>query len=112
VKDTARGFVELAKCESAIGEEVNIATGYEVSIRDLANKIITQINPEAKIVEDGARIRPEKSEVERLLGCPKKLYRLTGWKPEISLVEGLGETIAWFRVSANRNGYKADLYHI
>lgn len=112
VKDTARGFHELSQCDSAIGEEVNIATGDEISIGDLANELISQINPQATIKTDEERIRPGKSEVERLLGCPEKLEKLTGWKPGTKLAEGLGETIDWFRVAENRAGYKSGIYNV
>lgn len=112
VKDTARGFAELANCESAVGEEVNIATGQEISIGDLADEMVRQINPEAQIVTDEIRIRPGKSEVERLLGCPKKLERLTSWKPGTQLADGLAETIEWFRDDANRAGYKSGIYNV
>ena len=112
VRDTVRGFAELAASSAAIGEEVNLATGMEISIGELANAIIGQINPEAKILTDQSRIRPEKSEVERLVGCTRKLERLTGWKPGMPLQDGLAETIDWFRVPANRAGYKSYLYNV
>lgn len=112
VADTARGFAELAACRAAVGEEVNLATGVEISIGDLAGAIIELINPSARIVTDQERIRPEKSEVERLLGCTKKLKRLTGWTPGVALADGLAKTIDWFRVPANRAGYKSGLYNV
>ena len=112
VEDTARGFCELATCDSAIGEEVNISTGEEISIGDLAQSIIAQTNPQATIVTDEQRVRPDKSEVERLLGCPKKLETLTGWKPSTGLTEGLEKTIDWFREPANRAGYKSGIYNV
>jgi NAD dependent epimerase/dehydratase len=112
VEDTARGFCELASCDAAIGEEVNIATGEEIRIGDLAQSIIAQTNPGATIVTDEQRVRPDKSEVERLLGCPKKLEALTGWKPGTGLNDGLEKTIDWFRDSANRAGYKSGIYNV
>ncbi|WP_367923965.1 NAD-dependent 4,6-dehydratase LegB [uncultured Ruthenibacterium sp.] len=97
VKDTAAGFMAIADCEAAVGQEINIATGKEISIGDLANELIRQINPEAKIVCESERLRPEKSEVNRLLGDSTKLRQMTGWKPAYTFEEGLAETIAWIR---------------
>ncbi|MCM8774154.1 MAG: NAD-dependent dehydratase, partial [Candidatus Omnitrophica bacterium] len=71
-----------------------------------------KINPSAKIVEDKIRIRPDKSEVERLLGSNEKLFSLTGWKPTYSLDEGLKETIEWFSVPQNLELYKAQIYNV
>ena len=73
VKDTAHGFMAIADCDAAIGQEINIATGVEHSIGDLANELIAQINPSARIVCEAERLRPEKSEVNRLLGDATKL---------------------------------------
>ena len=112
VKDTARGFMELAGCDQAIGEEVNIATGEEISIGDLANNLIQQINPQANIETDEDRLRPAKSEVERLLGSAAKLESLTGWKPGTDIRTGLAHTIEWFRDPQNRGGYKSAIYNV
>lgn len=97
VKDTAAGFMAIADCEAAVGQEINIATGKEISIGDLANELIRQINPEAKIVCEEERLRPEKSEVNRLLGDATKLRQMTGWQPAYTFEQGLAETIAWIR---------------
>ena len=97
VKDTAAGFMAIADCEAAVGQEINIATGQEISIGDLANELIRQINPQAKIVCESERLRPEKSEVNRLLGDATKLRQMTGWKPAYTFEQGLAETIAWIR---------------
>jgi NAD dependent epimerase/dehydratase len=110
VKDTVRGFLELANSPNAIGEEVNIATGVEISIGELAEELISQINPKATIKCDAVRIRPENSEVERLLGCNKKIKALCGYEPEYSLKEGLKETISW--IKENMSAYKPDIYNI
>ena len=112
VKDTARGFLEIANCEALTGHEVNIATQNEISIGDLAEEMIRQINPDAKIVQDEERIRPSKSEVFRLFGSNEKLKKFTGWVPEHSLQDGIGETIEWFRNKENLKQYKADIYNI
>lgn len=110
VKDTADGFVEIAKAKECIGEEVNIATQYEISIGQLAEELINQINPGAKIICDEQRLRPEKSEVNRLLGCNEKIKSLTNWSPKYTLREGLAETIEFCR--QNMDKYKPDIYNL
>ena len=110
VKDTAAGFMALGDCEGAIGQEVNIATGEEHSIGDLANELIRQINPEAKIVCDEQRLRPENSEVNRLLGDASKMRALTGWKPAYTFEQGLAATIEFLR--GNMERYKPDVYNL
>ncbi|MEK6477786.1 NAD-dependent 4,6-dehydratase LegB [Catalinimonas sp. 4WD22] len=112
VKDTTLGFAEIAKCNSLIGEEVNLATQDEISIGDLAQNIIDLINPKAQIRTDEQRLRPQKSEVERLLGANGKIMKHTSWKPRFTVKEGLAETIRWFREDANLKRYKADIYNV
>lgn len=112
VKDTVEGFVDIARSDKAIGEEINITTGKEISIGGLAQKLVSMINPQAKIVTDRQRLRPKNSEIERLLGCNKKIKELTGWKPGFTLDEGLKETIAWFRNKDNLRFYKSDIYNV
>ena len=108
VKDTAAGFMTIADHDNTIGLELNIATGEEHSIGDLANELIAQINPAARIVCDEERLRPEKSEVERLLGDATKLRELTGWAPKYTFAEGLAETITFIR--ENLASYKVGQY--
>ena len=110
VKDTANGFIEIAKSNKTIGEEINIATQQEISIGQLAEELIRQINPNAKIVCDDQRLRPEKSEVNRLLGSNEKIMRLTNWKPNYTFEQGLAETIEFFK--ENLEKYKVDIYNI
>lgn len=110
VKDTANGFIEIAKSNKTIGEEINIATQNEVSIGQLAKELIRQINPNAKIVCDEQRLRPEKSEVNRLLGSNEKMKKLTNWVPKYTFEEGIKETIEFFR--NNLDSYKSDIYNI
>ncbi len=110
VKDTANGFYEIAKSDQTIGEEINIATQQEISIGDLANELIRQINPNAEIVCETQRTRPEKSEVNRLLGSNEKIKRLTDWTPQYTFEQGLAETIEWIR--HNMNAYKTDIYNV
>ncbi|XJZ27087.1 NAD-dependent 4,6-dehydratase LegB [Bacillota bacterium Lsc_1132] len=110
VKDTANGFIEIAKSEKTIGEEINIATQQEISIGQLAEALIRQINPNAKIVCDEQRLRPENSEVNRLLGSNEKIKRLTNWTPKYTFEQGLAETIDFFK--HNLDKYKTDIYNI
>lgn len=110
VKDTVRGFYEIAKSDKTIGEEINIATNNEISIGQLANEIISQINPNAKIICDEKRLRPEKSEVNRLLGDNTKIKSLTNWKSEYTFEQGIKETINWMK--QNLDKYKVDIYNI
>ncbi len=110
VKDTANGFYQIYLSDQTIGQEINIATQKEISIGDLANELIQQINPEAKIVCDEQRLRPEKSEVNRLLGCNQKIRQLTDWRPRYSFESGLAETIDFLRQNMNR--YKTDIYNV
>ena len=112
VKDTVKGFIEIAKSENTIGEEINIATCSEISIEELALEIINQINPKAKIICDEERLRPDKSEVNRLLGCNKKIKKLTNWSPKYSFEEGIKETIEWFKNEEVLKKYKSDIYNI
>ncbi|MHB8129439.1 MAG: NAD-dependent 4,6-dehydratase LegB [Mobilitalea sp.] len=110
VKDTANGFIAISQSEKTIGEEINIATQLEISIGELANEIISQINPNAKIICEEERLRPEKSEVNRLLGSNSKIKSLTDWAPKYDLKEGINETIEW--IKQNMNAYKPDIYNI
>lgn len=110
VKDTVNGFYEIYKSDKTIGEEINIATQKEISIRELAKEIIQQINPNAKIICEEERLRPVKSEVNRLLGSNKKILELTDWTPQYSLQQGIQETITW--IKENLKSYKADIYNL
>jgi len=110
VKDTAAGFLSIAESDRTIGQEINIATGREITIGDLAGIIIRQINPQAKIVCEKQRLRPDKSEVNRLLGSNAKIKELTDWKQQYTFEQGIAETIAWIRENMGR--YKADIYNV
>ena len=112
VKDTVNGFIEIAKSDKVIGEEINIARNTEISMEQLASKIISMMGLEARIISDESRIRPKKSEVERLLGSNQKLLSLTNWESSYSLESGLEETINWFKVKENRQAYKAHIYNV
>lgn len=110
VKDTAAGFIAIAESNRTIGEEINIATGKEISIGELANEIIAQINPEARIICDEQRLRPEKSEVNRLLGSNEKLKNLTDWSPQYTFEQGIAETISW--IKEHMDTYKTEIYNV
>lgn len=112
VKDTANGFIEIANSDKTIGEEINIATEIEISVGQLAQELIKQINPNAKIICDEERIRPDKSEVNRLLGSNKKIKELTNWENKYTFEEGIKETIEWFKIKENMAGYKTNIYNI
>jgi len=110
VKDTVSGFITIASAENTIGDEINIATNREISIGQLAETLISQINPKAEIICDEQRIRPENSEVERLLGCNKKIKELTGWEPQFTFEQGIAETISWMK--SNMDSYKTGIYNL
>jgi len=112
VKDTCRGFIELANCDAAIGEEVNISSNNEISIRKTLELIAKIMNADVKFDEDTQRIRPKKSEVFRLWGDNTKIKKLTGYVPQYSIEQGLTETIEWFLNSENLRKYKSDIYNV
>ena len=112
IKDTVDGFIKIAESVSLIGHECNIATNSEISMQKMADTLIELINPNAKIIQDEDRIRPEKSEVFRLFGDNSKLIEHTNWKIEHTLEQGLQETINWFSNKENLKQYKAGIYNV
>ena len=112
VKDTVDGFLKISQSDSLIGHDCNIATQSEISVEELANELINQINPNAKIVSDEQRIRPPKSEVFRLYGSNQKLKDNTDWELRYSFKQGIAETIEWFRQTENISKYKPEIYNI
>ena len=112
VKDTCRGFIELMNCAAAVGEEVNISSNYEISMRDILELIAKIMKSDVKFFEDTQRIRPKKSEVFRLWGDNTKIKNLTGFTPQYSIEQGLTETINWFRVTENLKKYKSSIYNL
>lgn len=110
VKDTANGFISIYESDKTIGGEINIATQNEISVGQLAEELIRQINPKAEIFCDEQRLRPEKSEVNRLLGSNQKILELTDWKQQYTFEAGLAETIKFLR--ENMDKYKADIYNV
>jgi dTDP-glucose 4,6-dehydratase len=112
VGDTVSGFIAVAGSNHAIGEVINCGSGKEISIADLALLIAEIMGVEIEIEADDIRLRPEKSEVERLLCDNTKLYQLTGYKPHTSLRDGLTKTIAWFSAPQNLKIYKTGIYNV
>lgn len=112
VKDTVEGFLKISQSDSLIGHDCNIATQSEISVEELANELINQINPNAKIISDEQRIRPSKSEVFRLFGSNEKIKKFTNWNLSYTLPEGIAETIKWFQKSENLSRYKHEIYNI
>lgn len=112
VKDTCHGFIELSKCDAAIGEEVNIASNYEISMRHTLLLIAKIMNADVNFIEDTQRLRPGNSEVFRLWGANAKIKELTGFTPEYTLETGLTATVGWFSKAENLRLYKADLYNV
>lgn len=110
VKDTAAGFIAMYESDQTIGQEINIATEREISIGQLADELIRQINPNARIVSDEQRLRPQNSEVNRLLGSNKKIKSLTSWKMQYTFEKGIDETIEFFRNHLDK--YKVNIYNV
>lgn len=112
VSDICDGFIAISKCDATVGKEINIGSGTEISIGDLANLTIELIGSNAKIVSQDTRKRPDRSEVERLVCDNGLLKKLTGWEPVISLKEGLLKTVEWFRDKEKLKRYKSDIYNV
>lgn len=110
VKDTAEAFVKVAESDKTIGEVINAGSNYEISIGDTVKKIIDIIGKDVKILCDEERIRPEKSEVNRLWADNTKIKELTDWAPKYSIDEGLAETVDW--IKENMKHYKPDIYNV
>jgi dTDP-glucose 4,6-dehydratase len=97
VSDTVRGFLLAAEAEGVEGKAFNLGTGMEISIGALAKTIIQMVGKPVELMVDPERLRPEPSEVMRLISDHSQASRCLGWSPEVSLEEGLGQTIAWVR---------------
>ena len=111
VADTCRGFLALAEADGIEGEEINIATGTEISMADTLATIAEVMERKVEFVVDPARIRPSASEVFRLCGDNSKITALTDWRPEVTLREGISSTVKWFTDPANLARYKTDIYN-
>ena len=116
ISDTVNGFIKILESEKSIGEVINIGSGYEISIGDTANLIAECMGVDIEIECDSQRLRPEKSEVDRLLADRSKAEHLTGWTPEYGSLEGfkkgITETIEWFKNPENLTMYKSHIYNI
>lgn len=112
VKDTCRGFIQLAECDKAIGETVNIGSNFEISVGDTLELIKKLMNSDVKFISDTQRIRPADSEVFRLWCDNSKINSLTGFKAEYNIEEGLKETIEWFLKPENLIQYKTGIYNV
>ncbi|MFC3853382.1 NAD-dependent 4,6-dehydratase LegB [Salinispirillum marinum] len=111
VQDTCRGFLALAQCEQAVGKTVNIASNFEVSMRDTLELIKQLMQSPVEFITDEQRLRPGKSEVFRLWGENALLRELTGFVPNTTLSEGLQQTIDWFIKPENLAKYKTSIYN-
>jgi nucleoside-diphosphate-sugar epimerase len=112
VADTCRGFLELARCEKAIGETVNIGSNFEISVGDTLNLIRELMNSDVEFLVEEQRLRPEKSEVFRLWCDNTKIRDLTGFKPAYDIRAGLKATVEWFTRAENLAKYKANIYNV
>ncbi|MBE0471613.1 MAG: SDR family NAD(P)-dependent oxidoreductase [Methyloprofundus sp.] len=112
VEDTCRGFLELARCEEAIGKTVNIASNYEISMADTLNIIRELMDSNVEFIIDKQRIRPAKSEVFRLWGENGLIRELTGFDPHYDIRTGLQKTIDWYIRPSNLEKYKATIYNV
>ncbi|WP_416826531.1 NAD-dependent 4,6-dehydratase LegB [Ectobacillus polymachus] len=115
IKDTVQGFIAVAKADKSIGEVINIGSNYEISIGETANLIAEVMGKNIEIETENVRLRPKKSEVERLWADNSKAKRLLEWEPAYGnrngFKKGLGETIEWFTNTENLKHYKADIYN-
>jgi NAD dependent epimerase/dehydratase len=112
VKDTCKGFCALAQFDSVIGQEINISSNYEISVRDVLKSIVSIMKSDVTILEDEQRVRPANSEVFRLWGDNTKIKNLTGYKPDYDFRKGLEETVQWFCNPLNLQKYKANIYNV
>lgn len=110
VSDTVAGFLALSEAKGLYGEAVNIGSGTEISIGEIVKLIASLMKVKVRVVEDGERIRRQGSEVERLLCDNRKMLASTDWRPKVTFIEGLKETIAWS--TANKKLYKAEIYNV
>lgn len=116
VSDTVAGFIAALNSDRCVGEVINLGSSFEISIGDTAHAIAEVMGIEINIVTDEQRLRPEKSEVERLWADNRKARALLDWKPQFGGVEGfrcgLVETVAWFSQTSHLASYKSDLYNL
>ncbi|QWV95977.1 NAD-dependent 4,6-dehydratase LegB [Geomonas nitrogeniifigens] len=116
VMDTVRGFIAVAESDRSVGEVINVGSNYEISVGDTVRMIAEVMNADVEVVTEQVRLRPDKSEVERLWAENRKAKELAGWEPQYAgrdgLRRGLAETVTWFRNPDNLRAYKSDIYNI
>lgn len=112
VKDTCEGFVKIANCNNVDGEEINIGSNYEISMKDTLELIKKIMNSDVEFITDVQRIRPKNSEVNRLWCDNTKIKNLTGFESKYTIEAGLRETVEWFVSSDNLKKYKVDIYNV
>jgi NAD dependent epimerase/dehydratase len=116
VADTVRGFLAIAESDASIGQVINIGNGFEISMENTAHMISDVMNASVQFEQEDQRVRPEKSEVERLWADNSKAKMLTGWEPQYAgkegLKKGLIETVEWFAPIENLMKYKSDVYTV
>ncbi len=116
VKDTVSGFIAAMNCQAGVGQVINLGSNFEISIKKTAQSIAELMGVEVEIVTDDIRIRPSKSEVERLFASNSKAREMMGWVPthggHDGFLIGLNKTIEWFTDSSNLNFYKTGIYNI
>lgn len=112
VEDACRGFIELADCDAAIGETINIGSNTEISIGDIHLQIKELMNSDVNFITEEERIRPEKSEVYRLRCDNTKIKEFTGYAPKVDIRNGLKKTIEWIIKPENMQRYKAEIYNV
>ena len=115
IDDTVEGFLKIIK-KNTSGEIINLGTGYDVSILDLVKIISKEMSTKVEIISDKKRIRPKKSEIEKLKANNKKAKKVLGWRPKMSnrsgLIKGISRTIDWFSKKENLENYKPEIYNI
>ena len=112
VEDTCRGFIALAEEDKTIGQTINIGSNFEISIGDTLNIIKELMASNVKFITDEQRVRPKKSEVLRLWCDNTKIEKLTGFKPQVDIREGLQKTINWFTEPNHLTKYKSEIYNV
>mgnify|MGYP000167902952 CR=1 FL=1 len=112
VEDTCRGLIAISEAQDAVGETINIGSNFEISMSDTLNTIRDLMHSNINFIEDEQRIRPENSEVFRLWCDNSKLEKITGYKPQINITDGLQKTIDWITQPNNLIKYKAEIYNV
>lgn len=110
VTDSVSGFIQFAECDEVIGQVVNLGSENEISVENLIESMGKSLGKRLKTIQEDERIRPEKSEVKRLVSNSEKAKKLFGWKPQIQIEEGIQKTISW--IKENVDLYKKEIYNI